>query len=72
MNLGMPTSDTGGKINVRAHGSGAITVVSPARSAVAPTEPSFEYIAGANRGNPAANDERIALFEAIADAAIGR
>jgi hypothetical protein len=54
------------------HGSGAITVVNPASSAVAPTVPSLEYIAGANKGNPAANDERNALFEAIADAAIGR
>lgn len=54
------------------YGSGAIKVVNPASSAVAPTVPSLAYIAGANRGNPAANDERIALFAAIADAAIGR
>jgi hypothetical protein len=54
------------------HGSGAITVVKPARSAVAPTVPSLVYIAPANKGNPAANDERSALFAAMADAAMGR
>lgn len=47
-------------------------IVNPASNAVAPTVPSLEYIAGANNGNPAANAERIALFEASADAAIGR
>lgn len=45
---------------------------SPANSAVAPTVPSLLYIAGANRGNPAAKDERSALFPAIAEAASGR
>jgi hypothetical protein len=54
------------------YGSGAITVVNPARSAVAPTVPSLLYIVRANKGNPAANDECKALFEAIADAAMGR
>ena len=47
-------------------------VVSPASKAVAPTVPSLAYIAGANSGNPAANELRIALFAAMADAAIGR
>ncbi len=54
------------------HWSGASTVVRPARSAVAPTAPRRSYIARANNGNTAANVERIALFAAIADAAIGR
>lgn len=58
--------------NLRTHGSGTITAVSPARSAVAPTVPRRWYIAGANRGNAAANVDRSALLEAIADAAIGR
>lgn len=49
-----------------------MAVVNPASNAVAPTVPSLEYIAGANNGNPAANADRIALFDASADAAIGR
>jgi hypothetical protein len=59
-------------LETRAYGSGAITVINPASSAVAPTVPSLAYIAPANKGNPAAKDERTALFAAIADAAIGR
>jgi hypothetical protein len=59
-------------IGRRTNGKGDITVVSPANSAVAPTVPSFMYIAPAKRGNAAANVERIALFAAMADAAIGR
>jgi len=54
------------------YGKGAMMVVSPASNAVAPTVPSLAYIAGANSGNPAANELRIALFAAMADAAIGR
>lgn len=46
--------------------------VKPARSAVAPTVPNFEYIASANSGNTIANVDLTALFEAIAEAAIGR
>ena len=49
-----------------------MAVVNPASNAVAPTVPSLEYIAGANNGNPAANADRMALFDASADAAIGR
>jgi hypothetical protein len=47
-------------------------VVRPASNAVAPTVPNFVYMAPANKGNTAANDERIALFAAMAEAAIGR
>lgn len=47
-------------------------VVRPARSAVAPTVPSFEYMAPANSGKTAAKIERSALLLAMADAAIGR
>lgn len=54
------------------YGSGAMTAVSPANSAVAPTVPSLLYIASAKRGKAAANVERVALFDAMADAAIGR
>lgn len=49
-----------------------MTVVRPASNAVAPTVPNFAYIAPANNGNTAAKDDRMALFAAIADAAIGR
>ncbi len=49
-----------------------MSVNSPASNAVAPTVPSLVYIAPANSGNTAANDERRALFAAIADAAMGR
>ena len=44
----------------------------PASRAVAPTVPSRLYIAPANSGNAAANADLIALFDAIAEAAIGR
>lgn len=54
------------------YGRGVIRVVRLARSAVAPTVPSFPYMELANRGNTAANDERSALLAAMADAAIGR
>jgi len=47
-------------------------VMSPARSAVAPTVPNRWYIAPAKSGNTAAKEERMALFDAIADAAMGR
>ena len=57
---------------LRTYGSGAMRVISPARSAVAPTVPRALYICPAKRGNTAANVERIALFAAIALAAIGR
>lgn len=49
-----------------------MAVVSPAKSAVAPTVPSRRYIATANSGNAAANALRNALLLAIAEAAMGR
>jgi hypothetical protein len=54
------------------YGSGAIKVDSPANRAVAPTNPSRLYIAGAARGNTAPNTDRVKLLLASADAAIGR
>lgn len=54
------------------HGKGAMTAVNPAKSAVAPTVPSLRYMAPANKGNAAANEERIKLFPAMAEAALGR
>ena len=47
-------------------------VMTPARSAVAPSVPSLVYICPANSGNAAAKDERMNAFAAIAEAAIGR
>lgn len=54
------------------HGSGAAIVITPAKSAVAPSVPSCSYIWPANRGNAAANAERTNAFAAIEDAAMGR
>ena len=54
------------------YGSGAAMVMTPARSAVAPSVPSLVYICPANSGNAAAKDERMNAFAAIAEAAIGR
>lgn len=54
------------------NGSGAISVVRPARSAVAPTVPRRSYIGPAKRGKAAANIHRRALLLAIAEAEIGR
>ena len=54
------------------YGKGAITVINPARRAVAPTVPNLSYIWPANNGKPAAKLDRTALFAAIALAAIGR
>ena len=51
------------------YGSGAITVVSPASSDVAPTVPSLLYICPANRGNAAAKIVRIAALHVRADTA---
>lgn len=56
----------------KTHGNGAMSVVNPANSAVAPTVPSFLYMAPANSGNTAAKEKRSAEFDAIAEAAIGR
>jgi hypothetical protein len=53
------------------HGSGAIAVVSPANSSVAPTVPSAWYICPANKGNAAANEVRIVVLLARAIAATG-
>ena len=49
-----------------------MAVVSPAKSAVAPTVPSRRYIVTANSVNAAANALRNALLLAIAEAAMGR
>ena len=57
---------------MRTHGNGAMTVVNPASSAVAPTVPSLWYIWPANNGNAAANVVRTKVFPAIALAATGR
>ena len=46
--------------------------VSPAKRAVAPTVPRRSYIAAENNGKTAAKVDLIALFEAIAEAAMGR
>lgn len=46
--------------------------VIPAMRAVAPTVPSLAYRAPANNGKTAAKVDLIALFAAIAEAAIGR
>ena len=54
------------------YGSGAITVVSPANSAVAPTVPSLLYICPANSGNAAAKIVRIAALHVSASAATER
>jgi len=56
----------------RTRGSGAINVVNPANSAVAPTVPILSYIAPENSGKTAANAALSAAFAAIADAATGR
>ena len=53
------------------YGSGAIAVVSPTNSNVAPTVPRARYICLANKGNAAANDVRIVVLHARALAAIG-
>lgn len=49
-----------------------MTVVSPAKSAVAPTVPSLWYIAPAKSGNAAAKEDRTAELLAMALAAMGR
>ena len=49
-----------------------MTAVSPANNAVAPTVPSLEYIAPANKGKPAAKELLMKLLLAIALAAMGR
>lgn len=54
------------------YGSGAARVVSPANIAVAPTAPMRMYICLANSGKAAADEPRINVLEAIADAATGR
>jgi len=53
-------------------GKGTISVMRPAKSAVAPGAPSRTYIGWANSGNAAAKLERKALLAAMAEAAIGR
>ncbi len=53
------------------YGIGAIAVVSPANSSVAPIVPSVRYICPANNGNAAANEVRIVVLHARALAAIG-
>lgn len=54
------------------YGSGAMAVVIPARSTVAPTVPSASYICPANSGNAAANVVRIVVLHVSANDAIGR
>lgn len=54
------------------YGSGAIAVVSPAKSSVAPTVPRARYICPANSGNAAAKAVRIVVLHASALAASGR
>jgi hypothetical protein len=56
----------------KTYGRGAINVVSPASKAVAPTVPSLWYIAPAKRGKAQPKLDRMKLFPAMADAAIGR
>lgn len=55
-----------------AYGTGAITVVIPARRHVAPTVPKRPYICPANSGKLAARIERSDALPAMAEAAIGR
>ena len=52
------------------HGSGAIAIVIPASSAVAPTVPSVLYICPANKGNAAAKVVRIVVLHVSANDAI--
>ena len=54
------------------YGSGAIAVVNPASSTVAPTVPSVSYICLANSGNTAANVVRIVVLHVSANDAMGR
>jgi hypothetical protein len=56
----------------KTYGRGAINVVSPASKAVAPTVPSLWYIAPAKRGKAQPKLDRMKLFPAMPDAAIGR
>jgi len=60
-----------GPIAYSTKGSGAIAVVSPANSSVAPMVPSALYICPANKGNAAANEVRIVVLHPRALAATG-
>lgn len=61
-----------GPILLYTNGNGTVNVITPANSAVAPTVPRPSYMNPAKSGKTAANVERIALFDAMALAAMGR